>query len=91
MRLTLATVLVARALLSMQRERQWGRDIARRAGVESGSTHPILQRMVDARWLTAQREGLHRYYQVTEDGRHELEELVARARGDARFTSLFPR
>lgn len=91
MRLTLATVSVARALLSQQQTRQWGRDIARRAGSESGTVHPILQRMVEAEWLEAWPEGSRRYYQVTKRGRAELEALLARARGDARFTSLFPR
>lgn len=91
MRLTLATVLVARALLSPQQPRPWGRDIARRAGVESGSVHPILERMEHLAWVTAHHDGSRRYYQVTETGRRELEELVARARRDARFTHLFPK
>lgn len=94
MRLTLATVQVARALLSASESPQWGRDIGRRAAVKSGVVHPILERMITAGWLTAQRveskEGSRRYYQITEAGRHELEGLLARAKDDPRFTHLFP-
>jgi DNA-binding PadR family transcriptional regulator len=88
-RLTLATVQVARALLSPDEPRQWLRDVSRRAQVESGVAHPILQRMLAAKWLASRPEGHYVYYQVTELGRDELRELVARARKDPRFTHLF--
>jgi len=88
-RLTLATVQVARALLSPAEPRQWLRDISRRAEVESGVAHPILQRMLGEGWLEAWREDGRRYYQVTPVGRTELEGLMVRAHEDPRFKHLF--
>lgn len=89
MRLTQATVQVARALLSPAEPRQWLRDISRRAEVESGVAHPILQRMLAEGWLEAWREDSRRYYQVTPAGRRELEGMLERAREDTRFKRLF--
>jgi DNA-binding PadR family transcriptional regulator len=92
-RLTVATVAVANALLSPQEPRPWLRDISRRTGLKSGTVHPILDRMLDKGWVTARREktkeGSRRYYQVTELGSDELGKLVARAQQDPRFTHLF--
>jgi DNA-binding PadR family transcriptional regulator len=90
-RLTLATVQVARALLSPAEPRQWLRDISRRAEVESGVAHPILQRMLAAEWVASWPEGHYVYYQVTKNGRREMEELLERAREDPRFKHLFQR
>lgn len=91
--MTFATVAVAKALLSPDEDRQWLHDISRRTGLKTGSVHPILERMLEAGWVSARKEktkeGSRRYYQVTELGRGELKEFVARAQGDPRFTSLF--
>jgi DNA-binding transcriptional regulator PaaX len=92
--LTLAAVLVGRALVDQAGDRQWLADICRRAGVERGVAHPVLQRMFEAGWLEDEWEGVprppnRRYYRVTEKGLLALEGLLARARGDARFKHLF--
>lgn len=86
MRLTHATVQVARTLLASPEPHQWLHDIARRSGSKTGVVHPILQRMLDAGWLADRREAQRHYYRVTDTGRRELAALLDRARGDARFT-----
>jgi DNA-binding transcriptional regulator PaaX len=94
--LTLPAVLVGRALVDQAGDRQWLADICRRAGVKEGAAHPVLQRMFDAGWLVDEWEGKarppnRRYYRVTDHGLVALEGLLARARGDGRFTHLFTR
>jgi hypothetical protein len=95
-RLTLPAVLVGRALVDQAGDRQWLADICHRAGVQQGAAHPVLQRMFDAGWLVDEWEGAprppsRRYYRVTADGLLALEGFLARARGDSRFTDLFPK
>jgi DNA-binding PadR family transcriptional regulator len=93
--LTLPTVRVAMFLVENADDRHWLQDACRRTGLQSGAVHPILRRMLDAGWLVDEWEGddprppARRYYRVTVGGRRELEGLLSRARGDARFTHLF--
>jgi DNA-binding PadR family transcriptional regulator len=90
-RLTFASVSVAKALLSPSEPQLWARDIGRRTGLKSGTVQPILERMLEAKWVKAPPAitGKPRYYQVTELGRRELEEFLVRAEEDPRFTVLF--
>jgi len=93
--LTLPTVRVAIFLVDHAADRHWLQDVCRRTGLQSGAVHPILGRMLKAGWLEDEWEGddprppARRYYRLTGDGRRALEGLLARARGDARFTHLF--
>lgn len=91
MRLTSATVQVSRALLSPTEPVQWLHDISLRAGYPTGVVYPILKRMRDEGWLTDQLipDG-RRLYQITDDGRRELADLLERAKRDPRFSRLFP-
>lgn len=97
MQLTLAAVLVGRALLDRAVDRQWLQDVCRRTGLKSGVVHPILRRMHNEGWLADEWDGdatgppARRYYHLTTPGLNELERFLARARGDGRFTHLFPK
>ena len=96
MHLTLATVLVARALLDQPSDAQWGTDICARAGLPGGTTYPILRRMFGEGWLADEWQAdpppgrnPRRYYHVTNAGLVGLTALLSRARADARFGQLF--
>lgn len=88
MRLTLATVQVARILLAADSE-LWLHEITRRVGSKTGVVSPILERMLDAGWLADRWAKRQHYYRVTDTGRRELAALLDRARDDDRFTYLF--
>jgi PadR family transcriptional regulator PadR len=97
MRKTHALVQVALALMETPRERHWGYDLSRRAGVRSGALYPILHRMLDEGWLTDGWEEIpvdrkkrppRRYYELTDLGLTELGGLVASAQTDRRFAGL---
>jgi PadR family transcriptional regulator len=90
-------VQVAIALLERPNEQHWGYELAKRAGVRSGVLYPMLTRMLNDGWLTdgwedpttiKEKRPPRRYYELTDNGRHELRELVASARTDARFANL---
>jgi PadR family transcriptional regulator PadR len=77
-RMTLPTQLVLRALLEQPTEEFYGLEICAKAGLASGTIHPILARLEAAGWLTSRWEDSHaahrqgrprrRYYQLSEDG-----------------------
>lgn len=97
MQLTPPRVQVALFLVEHAGERHWLQDMCRRTGLKSGVVHPVLQRMFDAGWLDDEWAGdpphppTRRYYRVSKQGGRALEALLARARGDGRFTQLFPK
>ena len=85
MRKTRAFVEVAMGLLEEPDGRHWGYDLTKRTGVRSGVLYPILQRMLEQGWLQdgwedrAQITGKRpprRYYELTDEGRAELAEVV---------------
>lgn len=98
MRSTHATVQVALALASDAASQHWGYDLSKRAGVRSGVMYPVLQRMLDAGWLTdgweraddVRKRPRRRYYQLTDQGRRAIGALLSEAATDARFIALFP-
>ena len=49
--MTYALVQVAAALMSDASKRHWGYELSKLSGVRSGVMYPILQRMLEDRWL----------------------------------------
>ncbi|GEL48924.1 hypothetical protein CHO01_40400 [Cellulomonas hominis] len=99
MKVTHSLVLVALALLEMDREdegRVWGYALSKRSGVRSGVLYPQLDRMMGEGWLDdhweerveGQKRPSRRYYTLTDDGRRELGAVVARAANQPRFRSM---
>lgn len=101
MRKTYALVQVALALMADPGGRHWGYELSKRSGVRSGVMYPILQRMLEERWLddgweeqfqagTAKRPP-RRYYVLTDEGKAALGAVIAEARTDTRFAPLLAR
>jgi DNA-binding PadR family transcriptional regulator len=76
-RLTLATQHVLAALLQDPTEARYGLDIARQAGLPSGTLYPILARLEAAGWVESAWEIIdpvaegrrpRRYYHLTGEG-----------------------
>lgn len=99
MKVTHALVLVALALLDMDREgdgRVWGYALSKRSGVRSGVLYPQLDRMMGEGWLEdhwedrveGQKRPPRRYYTLTDIGRRELGAVVARAESQPRFQAM---
>jgi len=87
-RMTLQTVLVLRALLEDPASELYGLELCQRAGLASGTIHPILARLeqvgwIESRWEEADphREGRprRRYYRLNPDGAEAARLAVARA------------
>jgi PadR family transcriptional regulator, regulatory protein PadR len=100
-RKTYALVQVALALMADPNSRHWGYELSRVSGVRSGVMYPILQRMLDERWLddgwedqrqagTAKRPP-RRYYELTSEGKIALGAVISEARNDTRFALLLAR
>lgn len=75
--MTLATQAVLRVMLDDPSASRYGFDIAREAGMATGSLYPILARLEQIGWLesywedqTPETEGRprRRYYRLTDDG-----------------------
>jgi len=76
-RMTLQTQMVLKALLAEPREEHYGLEIARQAGLPSGTIYPLLARLESAGWLESGWEEIdesqegrrrRRYYKLTGDG-----------------------
>lgn len=76
-RITLQTLLVLRALLDDAAGPHYGLEIAKQAGLPTGSIYPILARLEAADWVTSAWEDIdeaaegrrrRRYYTLTGDG-----------------------
>ena len=85
-RLTYQTRVVLRILLESASEQQYGLEIARRAGLPSGTIYPILARLETAGWLASGWENIdealegrrkRRYYQLTGLGAREASAVIA--------------
>lgn len=96
MKITRSLVLVALALLEMDREgdgRVWGYELSKRSNVRSGVLYPQLDRMLGEGWLEdhweerieGQKRPSRRYYELTDHGRSELGAIAARAATQPRF------
>lgn len=97
MRKTHASVQTALALMADPDARHWGYDLVKRANVRSGVLYPVLDRMLTEGWLKDRwehptelqtRRPPRRYYEVTEQGRKALAELLDEAQNDPRFSAL---
>ena len=96
LRITRAVVLVAQALLDKADERQWGYDVAQRAGVSSNALYQVLGRFYERGYLAdgwedvdpAEKRPPRRYYTITPDGLARLGAILAHARQDRRFAGL---
>jgi PadR family transcriptional regulator PadR len=97
MKRTVALTKVALALTANPGQKHWGYQLGREAGLRSGVLYPILRRLLEEGWLTDGWENLsevqgrppRRYYQLTDQGRHELDALAASA--PVPTTRLVPR
>lgn len=89
-RITPATLDVLEVLLDDKAE-HYGLAIARRAGLATGSTFPILARLERIGWACsyweetddASRGPRRRFYQLTPDGMAGARELIVERRGEA--------
>lgn len=88
---------VAAVLLAEPSARYWGYELGKQSGVRSGVLYPMLTRMLDEGWVTdgwedptalAEKRSPRRYYELTEKGKAQLGEVLAKARSDARFAGL---
>ena len=103
-RLTPQTVAVIRALLETPATPRWGRDIANKTGLKSGTLHPILAPLEQAGWVESHCENpaehedqgrpRRRYYRFAPGGaetaRLALAEADAAARTSAATGRLHP-
>ena len=76
--------------------RHYGYDLARRASVRSGVLYPMLDRMLEDDWVTAEWElpdeqttkRPRRYYTLTDKGRQELGAIADAALRDPTLIAL---
>jgi PadR family transcriptional regulator PadR len=97
MRRTHTLIQVVAALMEDPAGRHWGYELGKRAHVRSGVMYPILQRLLEAGWLTdgweiqdeiTEKRPPRRYYELTGEGVVALEKLLEDARSDERFGAL---
>ncbi|MEJ3745938.1 PadR family transcriptional regulator [Actinomycetes bacterium KLBMP 9797] len=89
MRVTIAVVKVLSALLEEPDRFRYGLDLMAATGLPSGTLYPLLRRMQDAGWVTAEWERLdpvaagrpaRRYYRLTAEGIERAREALAELR-----------
>jgi PadR family transcriptional regulator, regulatory protein PadR len=87
-RLTIPTRLVLEAFLADPDTEQYGLELARSAGLPTGTVHPILARMEGVGWLDSHWEDVdpseagrpaRRYYRLTTTGLREGSARAARS------------
>ena len=87
-RLTIPTRLVLEAMLVDDKTEVYGLELARAAGLPSGTVHPILARLEGLGWVTSRWEDVdpveagrppRRYYRLTSLGRLESRSRLARS------------
>src|SRR5690242_11086038 len=86
-RLTIPTRLVLEALLADPDAELYGLELARAAGLPTGTVHPILARLEGTGWVTSRWEDVdpsaagrppRRYYRLTPSGIREATARLAR-------------
>ncbi|GAA2169106.1 PadR family transcriptional regulator [Pedococcus bigeumensis] len=86
--MTLATQLVLSALLADPARELYGLEIGARAGLPSGTIHPILARLEGLGWVESSWEDIdprvegrpqRRYYRLSANGADSARSAVARA------------
>lgn len=92
LRITRPTVAVLTAFLDDPTADHYGLDVARAAGLSSGTLYPILHRMVDWGWATCWWEDSpdpgrprRRYYRLSGEGVRMASSLVEKAAMKPRF------
>ena len=87
-RMTIATQLVLDALLADPAQALYGLEIGERAGLPSGTIHPILARLEGIGWVESSWEDIdprvegrpqRRYYKLTASGAASARDAVSRA------------
>ena len=88
-RMTIPTQLVLRAMLAEPNQEMYGLQICEKAGLPSGTIHPILARLerehgwLESRWENVKPEvegrPRRRYYKLTEDGAERARTSLAQA------------
>src|SRR5690348_6768054 len=87
-RMTIPTQLVLEVLLADLAGELYGVEIGERAGLRSGTVHPILARLEGVGWLRSRWEDIdprvegrppRRYYRLTADGARAAHSALARA------------
>lgn len=86
-RLTPQTIAVLRVLLEHPAKPRYGLDLAREAGLKTGTLHPILRRLQDAGWVDSFWEAAQqhenagrprrRYYRFTGGGAEAARRAIA--------------
>jgi len=85
-RMTLQTQHVLRVLLDDPSAEHYGLEVAKAAGLPSGSLYPILARLEQAGWLTSDWEEIdereagrrrRRYYRLTPNGTAQADQALA--------------
>ncbi|WP_448625138.1 PadR family transcriptional regulator [Geodermatophilus sp. URMC 64] len=98
-RMTIPTQLVLEALLRYPEQELYGLEIGERAGLRSGTVHPILARLEGIGWLTSRWEDIdpqaegrppRRYYRFTADGLLAARTALARAHYPSAVRQLRP-
>jgi PadR family transcriptional regulator, regulatory protein PadR len=78
--------LVAQALIDIQGQETNGFELSKVTGLKPGSLYPMLQRLVDEKWVTfrwedidesAEQRRRRRYYRLTGLGEREARALIA--------------
>lgn len=86
--MTLPTRLVLQAMLDEPTQEMYGLQIGRKAGLPSGTIHPILARFEEYGWLESRWEDIdpgkegrprRRYYRLSPDGIEYASAALARA------------
>ena len=86
-RMTLTTQIVLRALLEDPARELYGLEICSRAGLPSGTIHPILARLERIEWLESRWEDVdpseqgrprRRYYRLSPDGAEQARSALSR-------------
>ncbi|MCI4061946.1 PadR family transcriptional regulator [Micromonospora sp. R77] len=89
MRITVPVAKVLSALLAEPDSEQYGLDLMRLTGLPSGTLYPVLHRLREAGWLTADWEEVEpsaagrparRYYRLTAEGARDARQALAELR-----------
>lgn len=89
LRMTIPTLRVLEVMTSANSDQLYGLEIGRRAGLRSGTVHPILARLERAGWAESAWESIdpsaegrpaRRYYWLTGDGASRARRALAKSR-----------
>jgi PadR family transcriptional regulator, regulatory protein PadR len=87
MRISHQTRLVLQALLDDPTTERHGFALSQYTGIKTGTLYPVLQRLLDARWVSARWEEIdeheagrrrRRYYRLTPEGERHARAVIGR-------------